>query len=296
MATAKSRNRTADKRAAAKSPASKSLKTVARKAAVPVKRKVATAPASDLMARSAVQLRAFVEEGLLAGPARRVRLAVHEGPDSFELDWDSSWEIAPLDTDPQRRARIKGYWADFKAVTTAVGDADDKAKKIRRLALYLSGMESTFGLLRDQQGNGPAKGLLQIQANKLRDIIRQARVMDNGGVAGRKDRVKLLLATQSHYTDENTMHTAAMALKDNAAAYPADSPFLKLARDNDEFACMLMRLQLMRAEGLPGDHDSCYKWWVSDWHSPTNLPNDAEKEFKARATIGDADLVALALN
>lgn len=294
MATAKSTNRAAGK-PTVKSSASKSVKTTARKAATSVKRKVTTTPVSGLMARSAEQLRAFVEGGLLAGPARRVRLAVREGADSFDLDWDGGWDIAPFDTDSQRRARIKGYWPDFKAVTTSVGDADDKAKKIRRLALYISGMESTFGLLRDQQGNGPAKGLLQIQANKLKDIIRQARVMDNGGVADRKDRVKLLLETQSHYTDENTMHKAAMALSDNAAAYPADSPFLKLARDNDKFAIMLMRLQLMRSAGLPGDHDSCYRWWVSDWHSPTNLPNDAEKEFKARATAADADLIALGL-
>lgn len=208
-------------------------------------------------------------------------------------DWET--ELAPLETDAERQARIKAFWPSFVSVTQAVGDAAPDARKIRRLMLYIAGMESTFGLSRDQLPRGPAKGLLQIQNNKLKDIILYARVMDRQNLAGRKNRLNMLTATQDVYADEDTLHAATEALP-GSDAYPIASPFKGLARDNDTFAAMLLRLQLMRGKAMPGDHEKCHEWWKSDWHGPTNLPDEDRAKFLALAKVGDSDLKVLRLD
>jgi hypothetical protein len=206
-------------------------------------------------------------------------------------------DFVPAETilDAARRARIAAFWPRLSAVTQGIGDADEKAKKIRRLMLYVCGMESSFGLDRDQLGNGSAKGIFQIECRTLKDIVAQADLMDQGGVAGRNDSIARLRATQSAFADEKGLLKAAGDLP-SQSRYPDDTPFKGLVRDNDEFAAMILRLQLMRDSGdVPGDHTSCFAWWVQWWHSPLNLPADAEAKFHAAAATGDADLKHLKL-
>jgi hypothetical protein len=198
------------------------------------------------------------------------------------------------DTDDKRRVRIKAYWSAFSLVTDRVGDSGDKAARIRKLLLYISGMESTFGLYRDQIG-GPAKGLLQMQCGTLKDIVAQAYIMDQNNSAGRKDRIEMLFATQSVFSDANALLKTAAALP-GGAAFPEGSFFSGLARDNDAFTAMILRLQLMRdSADVPDNHSSCYKWWEEKWHGTVNLPANALTKFMSAAATGDDDLIRLGL-
>lgn len=198
------------------------------------------------------------------------------------------------DTDDKRRARIKAYWYAFTLVTDRVGDSGDKAARIRKLLLYISGMESTFGLYRDQIG-GPAKGLLQMQCDTLKDIVAQAYIMDQNNSAGRKDRIEMLFATQSAFGDAKALLKAAAALP-GGAAFPEGSFFSGLARNTDAFAAMILRLQLMRdSADVPDNHSSCYKWWEEKWHGTVNLPANALTKFMSAAATGDDDLNMLGL-
>jgi hypothetical protein len=199
------------------------------------------------------------------------------------------------DTDDTRRARIKGFWPALNQMLKSMGDADEKAQRIKRLLLYIGGMESHFGLYRDQFG-GPAKGLLQLQCGTLKDIVAQADVMDRGNVAGRKDRIEKLHATQKAFVDSKALLAAAAGLP-ASAGFPPDSAFIGLARDNDVFAATVLRLQLMRDSiEVPNSHETCYQWWLANWHGPVNVPADSQAKFLQVSATADSDLRVLKLS